>query len=59
MQKFKIWWKATWLDYPYWRIIYKDGKRTRLLYWKEANGLAQVFNGKLIIDYYGVIQNNL
>jgi len=45
------WWKATMLDYPYWRVTYKDGKRTRLLYWREANGLKDVFNGKLWIDY--------
>lgn len=46
-----IWWKTTMLDYPYWRVIYKDGKRTRLLYWCEAKGLAKTFNGKLRIDY--------
>lgn len=45
------WWKATMLDYPYWRVTYKDGKRTRLLYWREAKGLKEVFNGKLWIDY--------
>lgn len=51
MKNLLIWYKAVWLDYPYWRVIYKDGQRTRLLYWREANGLKEVFNGKLIIDY--------
>jgi len=51
MRKLKIWFKAVWLDYPYWRVTYKDGKRTRLLHWIEANGLAETFNGKSWIDY--------
>jgi hypothetical protein len=51
MKKLRIWFRVVWSDYPYWRVLYKDGKRTTLLYWREANGLAQVFNGKLIIDY--------
>ncbi len=45
------WWKAQMLDYPYWRVQYKDGTRTRLLYYPEAKGLADVFNGRLYIDY--------
>lgn len=51
LSKIVIWWKATVLDYPYWRVTYKDGKRTHLLYWREAKGLKDVFNGKLWIDY--------
>jgi hypothetical protein len=51
-----IWWKAEMLDYPYWRVIYKDGKKTRLLYWREANGLKKVFNGRSWIDYKGIIK---
>jgi hypothetical protein len=45
------WWKAVMLDYPYWRVTYNDGNRTRLLYRREAKGLKEVFNGKLWIDY--------
>jgi len=45
------WWKATMLDYPYWRVTYKNGIRTRLLHRSEAKGLSEVFNGKLWIDY--------
>ena len=51
LRKFKIWCRATIGDYPYWRVLYKDGTRTRLLYWAEANGCAETFKGKLIIDY--------
>lgn len=35
---------------PYWRVTYKDGKTTRLLYYREAKSLAEVFNGKLWYD---------
>jgi hypothetical protein len=51
IKKLVRWYKANLRDYPYWRVIYKDGRRTRLLYWREANGLAKVFEGKLVIDY--------
>ena len=51
MKKVKIWFRAVFLDYPFWRVYYKDGKKTRLLYYREAKGLADVFNGKLKIDY--------
>jgi len=47
----KIWWRATVLDYPYWRVSYKDGSRTRLLQHAEAKGCADVYGGKLFIDY--------
>ena len=50
-KKIKIWYRAIFLDYPYWRVTYKTGERTRLLYWREANGLKEVFKGKLRIDY--------
>jgi len=50
-RKILIWQRAFWLDYPYWRVTYKDGRRTQLLYWKEADGLKEVFGGKLWIDY--------
>lgn len=51
MKKLKIWFRAHFLDYPYWRVTYKDGKRTHALYWAEANGLKECFNGKIWIDY--------
>lgn len=38
-------------DWPYWRVTYEDGRHSRPLYYKEAKGLSQVFNGKLWIDY--------
>jgi len=47
----RTWFRANFQDYPYWRVTYKDGKRTRLLYWGEAHSLKQVFGGKLCIDY--------
>lgn len=49
-----IWWRANVLDYPYWRVAYKNGEKTRLLHWREAKGLKDVFNGKLYIDYNAV-----
>ena len=55
MKAIIIWYRAVLLDYPYWRVIYKDGVRTRLLYRAEAHGLSKVFNGKLIIDYTTLI----
>ncbi len=51
MRKFKIWWKAKMLDYPYWRVLYKDGRTTRLLRFIEARSVAETFDGKLYIDY--------
>jgi hypothetical protein len=48
MRNFRIWYRAHFLDYPYWRVTYKDGKGTWLLYWRETNGLAEVFGGKYI-----------
>lgn len=35
----------------YWRVTYKDGSRTFPLSYPEAKGCADVFNGKLWIDY--------
>ena len=51
MRKLKIWFRATFLGYPYYRVLYKDGKKTTPLYYGEAKGLSEVYNGKLIIDY--------
>lgn len=51
MNKIKIWFHANFLDYQYWRVTYKDGRQTRLLFYSEAKGLAETFNGKLRIDY--------
>lgn len=51
MRKIRIWFMATCQDWPFWRVYYKDGKRTRPLYYRETKGLADVFNGKLVIDY--------
>jgi len=54
MKKIKIWLLAWVCNYPFFRVIYKDGKRTRPLYQAEASVLKDVFNGKIIIDYeYG------
>lgn len=39
----------TW--YPVWRVTYSDGRRTRLLGYREAKSLKQCFGGKLWIDY--------
>ncbi len=52
MKKFKIWFCAWFLDYPYWRVTYKsDGRKTHLLHYGEAKPLSEIFNGKLWIDY--------
>jgi hypothetical protein len=51
MKKIKHWWMATVLNYPLWMVTYKDGRRTTLLYYKEAKGLYLTFGGKLWIDY--------
>lgn len=51
IRKFRIWYRANFTDWPYWRVTYKDGKRTCRLHYSEAKGLADVFDGKLSIDY--------
>ena len=51
IKKLIIWYRAMFLDYPYWRIYYPDGERSTLLYYDEAYGVAEVYNGKLRIDY--------
>ena len=53
----KIWFRAIFLNYPYWRVTYSPedvhcaNKKTRLLYYGEAKSLKDVFGGKLWIDY--------
>jgi hypothetical protein len=51
MKRLGRWLSAYVWDYPYWRVTYQDGKKTRLLYYLEAKSLADVWNGKLWIDY--------
>ena len=51
MKKLKIYFRATFLDWPYWRVTYKNGEQTQRLFYREAKGLSEVFNGKLWIDY--------
>ena len=51
MKKIKIWWMAWICDYPFFRVIYKDGDRTHTLNKRQAKSLRDVFSGKLIIDY--------
>jgi len=46
-----IWYRAIFLDYWYWRVEYKDGKKTRKLSYGEARSLQQCFSGKIYIDY--------
>lgn len=38
------------MNKPYWRVTYKDGRQTRLLYYKEAKSLAETFDGKYWYD---------
>jgi hypothetical protein len=47
----KIWYRAVLRDWTYWRVTYKDGRRTRLLSYAEAKSLKDVFGGVLWIDY--------
>jgi hypothetical protein len=51
MKKLKIWWLAWICDYPFFRVTYKDGQRTHVLFQAEASGLKDVFGGKMWIDY--------
>jgi len=53
MEKVIIWFKAHYQNYPFWRVEYKDKKKTCLLYHSEAKSLSEVFNGRLYIDYDG------
>ncbi len=58
MEKIKIWYRANFLDYPYWRVTYyEDMKRTKLLYYGEAQPLSEIFNGRPWIDY-SVLKEN-
>lgn len=50
-KRFRCWWRAHFLDYPYWRVTYPDGTRTRLFAFREANSLQKVIGGKVWIDY--------
>jgi hypothetical protein len=51
MRKIKIWIRARFCDWPYWRVTYNNGERTYRLHYREAKGLRDVFGGKLWIDY--------
>lgn len=51
MRKFRIWFRANWFDWPYWRVTYKDGKRTYPLHLAEAKGLRDTFSGTMWLDY--------
>lgn len=50
-RKLKIFFRAVMFDWPYWRVEYRDGRHTRLLYYRDAQGLADAFDGRLYIDY--------
>jgi hypothetical protein len=50
-RKIKIWLRAVILNYPYWRVTYRDGGMTRLLRLGEAASLATIFSGRLWVDY--------
>lgn len=60
MNNFLIWWRAVFLDYPYWRVEYEENRpdgtteQTHLLYYDEAKGLSEVYNGRKYIDYQAV-----
>lgn len=47
----RIWFRAVFKGYPYWRVIYTNGARSINLHFGEAYGLAEVFEGKVVIDY--------
>lgn len=51
LTKIKIWLRARPFDWPYWRVTYQDGTRTHRLFYREAKGLAETFNGRMWIDY--------
>jgi len=46
-----IWYRAIFLDYWYWIVEYKDGKKTRKLSYGEVRSLQQCFTSKIYIDY--------
>lgn len=51
MKKFFRWLIAQNTDARVWRVTYKDSRRTYPLSKREAQPLAEIFNGKLWIDY--------
>lgn len=52
MKRLRIWYLARFCNYPLYRVLYNNGEITRLLYRPEAKGLAETFNGQLIIHYH-------
>ena len=46
-----IFYRAVFLDYWYWIVRYKDGKKTGLLSYSEAEAIRDIFEGKLYIDF--------
>jgi hypothetical protein len=51
LRNLRILWFAHVLDYPFFRVLYKDGNRTCPLHKAEAVGCKDVFGGKMFIDY--------
>ena len=50
-QRIRIWYRANFKNDQLWRVNFPRGERTRLLFFREAHGLAQVCDGMLWIDY--------
>ncbi len=50
-----IWYRAIFLDYWYWRVKFKDGKKSYLLSYGEAKSIQLFQGGKLYIDYETLI----
>ena len=51
IKQIRIWFMDKFQNYPFWRVVYPDGTMSRPLYISEARGLAEVYQGKLIIDF--------
>jgi hypothetical protein len=49
--RLKAWWHVCVNDWPVYRVDYVDGNRTRLLGKREAKSCAEVFHGRVYIDW--------
>ncbi len=57
MKKLKIWWDAhTNRHCWYWRVLYSDGLRTRMLGKEEAHSLLRHKGDTVFIDYETVLR---
>lgn len=51
MKKIIKWWIANTTNKPVWNVSYNDGRVKRLIPYKEAKQMMQMYRGKIWIDY--------